>query len=80
MLISQASGEAKFMSDSPPSRGDLYCDVILSSVGNADIDVIDFTEAERIPGFVQIISSNVNIMLYFSTFLRNNVSSVYSDE
>jgi len=56
-LISQTSGEAEFISDSIPSRTDLYCDVVLSQVANAEIDVIDSSEAERMPGFVKIITS-----------------------
>ena len=66
-LILKASGEAEFISDSIPSRTDLYCDVVLSQVGKAEIDVIDSSEAERLPGFVQIVTSK-NYGAYIKCF------------
>jgi len=57
----QASGEAKYLSDRLPETGDLYCNVVLAEVGNADIDTIDVTEAEKIPGCVAIITSNKEV-------------------
>ena len=58
-LLLQASGEAKYVSDQLPEAGDLFCNVVLSNVGNADIDTVDVTEAEKLPGCVAIITSKL---------------------
>ena len=47
-----------FLSDCSPGKFDLFCDVVLSRAANADINTIDFTEAEQISGFIKIITSN----------------------
>nr|CAB3267787.1 xanthine dehydrogenase/oxidase-like [Phallusia mammillata] len=52
----QASGEAVYISDKIPSPEELYCTFVLSNIANADIDCIDFTEASKMNGFVQIIT------------------------
>ena len=56
LLSTQASGEAYFQSDLPPMTNEVHCAFVLSQVANCDIDNIDYTFAEKQPGFVHIVT------------------------
>jgi len=56
--LTQASGEAYFQSDLPPMTNEVHCAFVLSQVANCDIDNIDYTFAEKQPGFVHIVTGS----------------------
>ena len=56
LLIKQASGEAYFQSDLPPMMNEVHCAFVLSQIANCDIDYIDYSFAEKQPGFVHIVT------------------------
>jgi len=58
-FLTKASGEAKFISDKIPTADELHCAFVTSTVGNADIDIIDESHAASMKGFVQIIKGSI---------------------
>ncbi|KAK6190255.1 hypothetical protein SNE40_002166 [Patella caerulea] len=55
--VIQTCGEAEFINDTPPQINEVYAALVISTVGNADIDVIDPSPALAIPGVLKFISA-----------------------
>jgi xanthine dehydrogenase large subunit len=51
-------GESEFVDDRPIMRNELFCDVFFSTRAHALIKKVDFTEALRMPGVVQIFTGH----------------------
>lgn len=50
------TGESEFVDDRPIMKNELFCDVFYSSRAHALIKKIDFTEALKMPGVVEIFT------------------------
>lgn len=52
------TGESEFIDDRPMMKNELHCDVFFSSRAHALIKRVDFTEALKMPGVVQIFTGH----------------------
>ena len=51
-------GESEFVDDRPIMRNELFCDVFFSTRAHALFKRVDFTEALKMPGVVQIFTGH----------------------
>ena len=51
-------GQSEFVDDRPVMKNELFCDVFFSTRAHALIKRVDFTEALKMPGVVQIFTGH----------------------
>lgn len=77
----QASGEAKYLSDSANDVDELHATYVMAEVGNADIDSINATVAETMTGFHSIITGEIfEIFILFVNLHVSLNSLILSDD
>lgn len=65
-------GESEFIDDRPVMKNELFCDVFFSSRAHAMIKRVDFTEALKMPGVVQIFTGE--------DFAHNLWGTIFKDQ
>jgi xanthine dehydrogenase large subunit len=66
------AGESEFVDDRPAMRNELFCDVFFSTRAHALIKRIDFTEALKMPGVVEIFTGR--------DFAHNLWGTIFKDQ
>lgn len=66
------TGESEFVDDRPILRNELFCDVFFSTRAHAEIKRIDFTEALKMPGVVEIFTGR--------DFAHNMWGTIFKDQ
>lgn len=65
-------GESEFVDDRPVMKNELFCDVFFSTRAHALIKKVDFTEALKMPGVVQIFTGH--------DFAHNLWGTIFKDQ
>ena len=65
------TGESEFVDDRPLLKNELFCDVFYSTRAHAEIKRIDFTEALKMPGVVEIFTGRDFHDNYWGTIFRD---------
>lgn len=66
------TGESEFVDDRPVMKNELFCDVFFSTRAHAMIKKIDFTEALKMPGVVEIFTGR--------DFAHNMWGTIFKDQ
>lgn len=66
------AGESEFVDDRPVMKNELFCDVFFSTRAHAMIKKIDFTEALKMPGVVEIFTGR--------DFAHNMWGTIFKDQ
>lgn len=66
------TGESEFVDDRPLMKNELFCDVFFSTRAHALIKKVDFTEALKMPGVVQIFTGR--------DFAHNMWGTIFKDQ
>lgn len=66
------TGESEFVDDRPVMKNELFCDIFYSSRAHALIKKIDFTEALKMPGVVEIFTGR--------DFTHNMWGTIFKDQ
>ncbi|KAK7126697.1 hypothetical protein R3I94_018021 [Phoxinus phoxinus] len=78
--LSQATGEAVYCDDLPHTNGELFLTVVTSSRPHAKITHIDFSEALKLPGVVDVITAKDIPGKKFRTFTGIDEELLAEDE
>ncbi|XP_046559709.1 xanthine dehydrogenase-like isoform X1 [Haliotis rubra] len=54
----QTSGRVQYVNDVPPVQNEVFASFVITSVGNADIDSVDTSDALKYPGALKYISAS----------------------
>uniref|UniRef100_A0A671SPA3 Aldehyde oxidase 6 n=1 Tax=Sinocyclocheilus anshuiensis TaxID=1608454 RepID=A0A671SPA3_9TELE len=78
--LSQATGEAEYCDDLPQTDGELFLVIVTSSRPHAKIIHIDFSEALKLPGVVDMITAKDIPGKRFRTFIGYDEELLAEDE
>ncbi|XP_016295765.1 aldehyde oxidase 1-like [Sinocyclocheilus anshuiensis] len=78
--LSQATGEAEYCDDLPQTDGELFLVIVTSSRPHAKIIHIDFSEALKLPGVVDVITAKDIPGKRFRTFIGYDEELLAEDE